>query len=584
MASHIFALFLYLSALISLSTAQNAAMLCSDHPVYDPANPYNPVLLSSWSVLASKTVLEEFAYLPHHTEHQYVPATYTDGALQFAVSDVYKGLDLLHFANRKDYPNMQLFTTRPAKIYMFLDVNYDSSAPSQVAKQMTLIGWQSEGWAYLNQGGYEVRYGVHDSLTRNLSIFSYVFSKSTFEEDGEHTAYIQSPRFIKQKTVNNGISINGRYNVFLAEADGSASTDVGLFEGQSIPPNTRCPDALHDRWVTQDPNTADTHTAGIDFQTYHPQWDPCFWCAYDHDHGSNPAQMRYKPMFGYTALKNYDMDEPNQGFKGYLFHVKKYLIYVNLHSQLSNIRRVHTRFHTMNIVVTERGVSKKILMDLRYKADFGFEAVKIADNSFIPLNEDEKAIKDAQSVVQFKSINVLDIANMDTTLKFKKPYTQGVYEEWISLPMCAKAKSKKRSFQFTFKRPNTGILSVAQPDTEVKLFAPYDGKEGGTYYDYVVNSTNLYRSIRFAKVNFDEALCQFDPRMYNSTGEFYTNPNASVILPGPGPNAVRQFIEPGFKLYLNGKYETAEHWSGLYEKQSRGFFINPGFGIDAAVN
>lgn len=100
----------------------------------------------------------------------------------------------------------------------------------------------------------------------------YVFSKR-FE--GE--AYIPHQAWVKQNA--KGVKARGDYVIMIAEEDGSASTAPKSPPGiKMIQPNARCPEALHDLWVTPDEDASDPDTVGKMWKTFHPRWDPCyFW-------------------------------------------------------------------------------------------------------------------------------------------------------------------------------------------------------------------------------------------------------------------------------------------------------------------
>lgn len=253
---------LLLLSLIPVLHAQsdNPGLLCTDHPAYTAS--LTPVLVSSWSLFLSLPDSEQVVYIPRYTGHRYAPTADT-------LSLKYAGLDFFHTASKPRTPNFRMHFQRAAMVYMFVDVpdaNYDP------AKTASLIGWTSEGWVSRVEGASTITYGIHQQLTKSMTTYAYVFSKVT--SSGLYADMPQT-RFVKKKI--SGISVPGTFNLWLAEADGSASPPVGTFAGAVVQPNTVCPAALHNTWVAFDGNTADTDTDGVAFGTWHPQWDPCFW-------------------------------------------------------------------------------------------------------------------------------------------------------------------------------------------------------------------------------------------------------------------------------------------------------------------
>lgn len=284
--------------------------------------------------------------------------------------------------------------------------------------------------------------------------------------------------------------------------------------------------------------------------------------------------MGYKPKFTYTAWKNKRMNEADAGFKGFVFRNGDYLVYFNIHVTQSSLRRVGVRFHTINFVVVDRR-SKELLMELHQKGDFGFESVLLKNGKFAPINADEQAIKDEQErndePENFRSVVVLDPKNPDPDFQFRRPNPIGQYETWQTLPMCAQPKNRLQLFETQFKLPIKGILAVDKTSTPTLLGRELNGK--------LYRSTGLNRSLRGSKMTFAQRLCPD-----NASGEFYTDVYGKQVLSGPGKNAVRQFIKPGFEMRIDDRYEPIDPWTGLHTNAGRGFFIDHGYGIDPDKN
>lgn len=297
--------------------------------------------------------------------------------------------------------------------------------------------------------------------------------------------------------------------------------------------------------------------------------------AYDHEHGSNPRKiMGYTPKFTYTSRKNNRQMETQRGFKGFVLRTGPYYVYCSLHVVQSSLNRVTTRFHTINFAVVDRN-TKELLMDIQHKGDFGWTGVRLFDKkTFEPIDSTQQNIQVAQlsGPNNFRSINVLENPNnqFDTS---RVPPELGQYEEWQTLPMCMEMKNRDSLLAVILKTPNTGIKSLTRQNDLVRLGRP--GKSE------LRQSSGLNRSLRFNNLQFGAEFC---PDSGASGGYFYTDANGTEIRSGPGPTSVRQFVKPGFKGTLDGRYEVEDIWSGLYEEDARGFFAGHGYGIDPTWN
>lgn len=286
------------------------------------------------------------------------------------------------------------------------------------------------------------------------------------------------------------------------------------------------------------------------------------------------------PAFTYTALKNAEEMETDEGFKGFTVRVGQYYFYYSIHVHQSQLRRLSIRNHTINIVIYDRSADE-IVADFSHKGDFGFESVKLSDGSFAPFTPEGTQIRDFQKANglpnKFRSINVIDLDNLDEGFSYRKPPIIGQYEFWETLPMCAKPKNSRAMLSTVFKRPNIGIRTVANLDHIVFLGLPTAGK----FY----RNLGLNRSFRVGKMQFGQEFCPLDPATSQAaSGVFYTNPAGDMVLPGPGPNAVRQYFKEGFKIVLSGRFEVVDRDSGEHQKGARGFFLDHGYGIDPDKN
>lgn len=211
----------------------------------------------------------------------------------------------------------------------------------------------------------------------------------------------------------------------IAEEDGKSSIAPLSPSGVGpIPPGGRCPEELHKLWVAPvRPGEGDV--GDKQFSTCHPLWDPCYFCAYDHEHGSCPIDtLGYFPRFDYTAFKNGNRDESPNGFKvsstrfaiqattnifgffdqGFMFKQGDVKFYYSLHAHLTRASRFITREHTQ-VFAAVHVTTKEELLELSHKGDFGFAGVRLADGSLRPINEDDKAVQTELSAIQCNQPN-----------------------------------------------------------------------------------------------------------------------------------------------------------------------------------
>eukprot|EP00171_Calliarthron_tuberculosum_P000119 IDg119t1 len=219
--------------------------------------------------------------------------------------------------------------------------------------RVRLPGWKPEGWAELESDNSRdpVSLGFTRSVRGRYARIAFVFSRSG------HNVTLPTRSWVQRKL--KGVPTRrGKYTVLVSEANGYASKRPRLSPAlaakqTSVRAGERCPSWLHDTWAV-DGDETDPHTAGVRFRTHHPLWDPCFWCAYDHEHGSDAsALMGYTPRFGYTALKNGREEESHTGFKGFVLQLRDGLrMYYMVHAKLSEARRFSAQRHTVVVAVT----------------------------------------------------------------------------------------------------------------------------------------------------------------------------------------------------------------------------------------
>lgn len=241
-------------------------MSCEEHPAYSSA--LKPVLIRAWKMPDGQpSKSQDVVYMPRYKKHQYTPLS--------GNRNKYRALDYFHLVlfKTEQHNPITFYFQRPAKVYLFVDPT-DPNAAINAADTPQLDGWKSEGFAELTKGSSPLKYGIYDTVERVLPTVVYVFSK--LSSGTENVVMAPSSAAIKSSVTN--LTIGGKYmNFWIAESNGKASKPVGKFQGKSVAPNKKCPDALHNAWYALDDNTEDADTRGVKFATWHPRWDPCFW-------------------------------------------------------------------------------------------------------------------------------------------------------------------------------------------------------------------------------------------------------------------------------------------------------------------
>lgn len=289
--------------------------------------------------------------------------------------------------------------------------------------------------------------------------------------------------------------------------------------------------------------------------------------------------MKYKPKYGYTEYKNGRGDESNEGFKDFVLEQQGLHIYVSVHAQVSRLRRIHERHHTVTMAVMDMK-SDELLLELTTKADFGFLAGKKKDGGVLPITPEGEAIYKEQmetpSERAFRAVNVLDEGNKDPRFKYNgDKLMKGLYEEWSTDFFCTSSKR--------FDKMKVDVLTPAagikDPSGKEAVWLGTTGPEGtDTFYIH----SSLKRTIAFGGVELSAEHCGFGQDFEG--GYFYTDVYGKELLGGPGPDAVRQFIKPGFKKMITGKFEAEGRWLKLHLSGIDRAFTGIGYGIDPKVN
>lgn len=338
---------------------------------------------------------------------------------------------------------------------------------------------------------------------------------------------------------------NEAYRVLLAEADGTPTPEpplpAGIAAADRPQPNARCPGWLHDLYQAPGPD-------GALYETWHPQIDPVYWCAFTHEHGADPSLVGYAPAFRYVADRNALQPEQHEGFKGYAIpdvtssdgRVVDW--YVSIHSTTSNLHRACARHHTVVIAVLD-AATHELLAQLSFKGDFGATRANQDDHPLIQATfttcPDQRAI--ANETTREKRLRVANQPGMEN----------GGYETWRG----ALAPSLGMSVPWG---PGL-ILDIRDPMTACDTLRCAGAIATG--------SQGTLRTLRFTglRLRYDtEAVVDLDAYDGALDGAFYTDPYGREARAPDAPDAVWQYLKPGLDVDIDGHFATEDAWRGLY--------------------
>ena len=319
-------------------------------------------------------------------------------------------------------------------------------------------------------------------------------------------------------TVEAGNDWREMYLVLLAEADGSPSPTPATPDGFTpVVPNTPCPGWVHDLHTTIGPD-------GNEYQTWHPQIDPVYWCYFGHEHGSNPALIPGAPLLAYDYVaSNVPQDEPNVGFKEFIFKdmTGQHWIRFVIHAGTASDRRVCAQFHTLYVSIYDLEGNEKF--GVGFKADYG-AAFSTGDSGNQVLTPTDcgysmQALANQVDDQQRRRINVGSESNN--------------YESWDSREETAAVIN----------------LGMIQFDHAFDIRNPMSHCANMTCNTVVVRDPErddaTRRTLSMASWRAD---FEFDSDHALATGEYYTDVYASRLMSASDPSAVRQYVEPGFQL------------------------------------
>ena len=587
------------------STVYNDAvgMLCEQH--LRPPKGNKGVLIRSWTYGTpnqSKTMWQPSAYLPRHKNHTYVP-------VRSSAPRLLENLDIFvtHTTTKRPIRSFcNLKFQRMATIYLLL--HYHAKRNTKLT--YAISDWERVGPVRLlddqnrSQSSpsrlLKIGFGenVHMvELPRNAYVFKTVARNITLPSSGEMAKQI--------------IGIPSRvrhlhWSLLVGEADGSPSHVARTPQGIQVPNGGRCPRELHELWKTKARDNVDKSIRKMMFHTYHPQRDPCYgWCAYDHEHGSDSRTlMGYTPQYDYVAYKNKRQNESNAGFKDFVMYFPEQDVhfYLSVHAKMSGSRRLSAaaRFHTVTMAAVH-GRSKKLALELRFKANFGERRVRMKQRGKTqPVNTaDERIANLSHHSHESRIVNVIDPKRLDHDLRYRKGTQNsrqalaGLYEQWRTVPICSRSRShphRGASFFVDFKDMALALRTRSVVKARVNDTTRLGRYRNGKFFPSVsVNRELIVRD----SFNISAEHCSFFKRelsrkgsrfAHSKDGKFYTDVFGQELHEGPGISSVAQYIEPGFSLQVHGDFMSVHPFSGLYMDGAHGRMVNIGYGVDANQN
>lgn len=257
------AIWILVSAVVVRAEDSTLCTSYRNHPLYSPTQ--TPVLIQCWSYMTMPKEPTTF-YKVRHTQHEYAP-------MHEPSSNKYSSLDWFWASNGQGKTDdfVKLHFNRAARVYLLVPVHMYSDMESP-----SLPGWKAVEPVVLVKGdrrplvfGTFQKYSVLSSLPQKM----YVFYKDGSEVVLPHHSWVWGNlKGFKIPKMMPWIAM-------VAEKDG----EVPRYPAQpsqisrQIRPNRRCPQALHDLWVTPNTDDSDADTRGKMWKTWHPLWDPIFW-------------------------------------------------------------------------------------------------------------------------------------------------------------------------------------------------------------------------------------------------------------------------------------------------------------------
>ncbi len=494
-------------------------------------------------------------------------------------SHKYMGLDFFGtWTGAAPIPDfLTLHYQRPAKTYMLV------AAYEKKCGIPELAGWKSEGWARRPsdkpRATLEFGFGEKNGSFGMASV-GYMFSKTGARVD------VPSKTFIKANVKH--LQTEGYYNIFVAEEDGSITRAPAPPAGMMITPGGLCPKELHDMWTVKGHDSEDAATREMAFRTWHPLWDPCWWCSFGHEHGSSaPLLMSYWPRYDYTVLKHKgDTEmESHAGFKDFVLDTATHRVYYGIHIHVSSNTRYATRHHTL-VAVVQNKTSGELEYDTQVKADFGALVARKREGGLVGVTPEMETLRLQLGYPRrHRLVNVLDPENPaagDFSQRGPPDTRVGRYEQWATVPLCSETKNAREP-AVDVKDPSTALRtpSLTLDGNVIKL--GHMNSDGS-----LRQGLNINREFRTEGWILTDDACVFKIRNIlaapRADGKFYTDPYGLNLFDSAGDDRLVQYIKPGFRLQITGNFMTNDTWLGLYRDGDHGAMKNVMNGVVPGVN
>ena len=204
--------------------------------------------------------------------------------------------------------------------------------------------------------------------------------------------------------------------------------------------------------------------------------------------------------------------EPDVGFKEFIFEYQNHYVRIVEHASTAMGRRVCARFHTMYVMVYDSNGNEKYRSG--FKADFG-AAVGAEDQSTLTGNTcgySMEAVRVATNAFR----------------RIRRDADSGNYEVWRTVPTSG-TTNLGLVLHHTLDIRDPYSFCPTQNCAEVEIHHP----------DRRQTETRRTLQMRNFEIRANYAL---------DTGTYYTDPFGDGLVAANAPNAVQQYVAPGFNL------------------------------------
>lgn len=214
-----------------------------------------------------------------------------------------------------------------------------------------------------------------------------------------------------------------------------------------------------------------------------------------------------------------------------VFRVHDYFVYFQVHAHISGPGRFTVRHHTVVIVVTN-AITNEILVELAYKADYGFASTRAKNKKLIAATSADHALRKLlrkQRMFATRQMNFINLKNRDRRFQYQKRVLQGFNEHWFTQPLCSKCRGN--GVKMEFRNPSTAsrVPGSSKSADLVKLgkFVRLNRKSKPKFVQFASNN----RDLSMNEWTLSDSLCIFDLPNIRGTvkkGYFYTDPMGKV--------------------------------------------------------